>query len=65
VAEYRIYMFCDGHLGRAETIEAEDDAGALNYASVFIGSRSFEIWKGDQMIVSFDAPAPDVAGEPT
>jgi hypothetical protein len=45
----------------AETIEAEDDGAAFNYASVLTGGSSFEIWKGDQMVISFGAPPPNLA----
>ena len=61
--EYRIYIFSGGHLERAETLEAEDDAAALNHASVLTGGGAFEIWKGDQMIVSHDAPPPNFSDQ--
>ena len=59
--DYRIYMFSNGHIVRAETIEAEDDAGAFTRASILTGGGSFEVWRGAQMVVSLDAPPPDVA----
>ena len=58
--EYRIYIFSDGHIERAETMEAEDDAAAFTRASILTGGGSFEVWRGTQMIVSLDAPQPDL-----
>lgn len=61
MSEYRIYIFSDGHIARAETIEAEDDAAAFTRASILTGGGAFEVWRGAQMIVSLDAPPPNMA----
>jgi hypothetical protein len=63
MAEYRIYTFQGGHIQKAESVELEDDSAAFNYASVATGGTAFEVWKGAQMIVSIDAPAPDMAAK--
>jgi hypothetical protein len=59
--DYRIYIFSDGHIERAETVEAEDDAAAFTRASILTGGGSFEVWRGAQMVVSLDAPQPEIA----
>ena len=61
MAEYRIYIFREGHIQRALSVEAEDDASAFNHASVATGGSQFEVWQGARMVVSLDAPLPDVA----
>jgi hypothetical protein len=61
VPEYRIYLFQGGHIDSAQTIDVEDDAAAFNHASGSNSGKPFEIWKGAQMVVSLDAPPPNIA----
>jgi hypothetical protein len=61
LTEYRIYMFRNGHIERAESIDVEDDAAAFNHASISTGGEAFEVWRGAQMVVSVDAPVPNVS----
>jgi hypothetical protein len=61
MAHYRIFLFKDGHIERALSVEAEDDGAAFNLASAATCGHPFEIWSGARMVVSVDAPIPDIA----
>jgi hypothetical protein len=61
MAHYRIFLFKGGHIQRALSVEADDDGAAFDHASGATGGEPFEIWEGARMVVSLDAPVPDIA----
>jgi hypothetical protein len=61
MAHYRIFLFKGGHIDRALSVEAEDDGAAFNHAAAAAGGEPFEVWDGARVVVSLDAPLPDIA----
>jgi hypothetical protein len=58
---YRIFLFKDGHIERAMSVEAADDGAAFNHASAAAGGQPFVIWDKARVVVSVGAPLPDIA----
>lgn len=58
--EYRLYFLRAGHIVRAESFEAEDDAAALAQAEARRGGQAAELWSRARMVARLD-PAPAAA----
>jgi hypothetical protein len=55
MAYYRLYRLAElgGKFVGFEEIEAEDDAGAVAQAEVFVGQQALELWCGRRKVRSF------------
>ena len=55
---YRLYDFREGHIVKARTLDAEDDAEAIEKGRALAGDQTAELWEGPRKVKIFNAPAP-------
>ncbi len=53
VTAYRLYVLSsDGHItGPPDTIECEDDRGAIETAKQLLDGKAIEVWDGNRLVI--------------
>jgi hypothetical protein len=54
MADYRLYLFENGHIVKAEDISALDDFEAVRKAAALVDEKPAELWSGPRKVRIFN-----------